>query len=377
MSDAYFDLNLVAEKKKLLGIFQQRSIISGFTKSVIDSKLENSFGSQQSNKPSWYDDLVIHFDQTLSESLHWHDTVAPSIGNVLIPYIDFSRTFDGHFEQFSSLLTKVINDADADVDHTVNFMEAIIARWITSVRQHASDASALQDKTQSFSKDLKRAIKGLTEGAQSVNNDLETERDAVKDVTDQIAQLHSKLQSDINSAIAADAATLVGFVGAIVTIVVTIANPLAGAVAGAVVVGLDVIVDAVGTTITSIEIVNDQNEIIEKQKELSNDSQQVVVLNSLALTVNGLLDTVQNDNFQLGLAQVEATWVTLEDNLKAIDAKLVGGRTDTEALKRVLTDLQDFQKTLHEVKVFCTEIQSGAGFGNFRAKQLLISSENS
>jgi hypothetical protein len=123
--------------------------------------------------------------------------------------------------------------------------------------------------------------------------------------------------------------------------------------------------------------VNDQNEIIEKQKELSNDSQQVVLLNSLALTVNGLLDTVQNDNFQLGLAQVEATWVTLEDNLKAIDAKLVGGRTDTEALKRVLTDLQDFQKTLHEVKVFCTEIQSGAGFGNFRAKQLLISSENS
>ena len=358
MSNASFDLDVAAEKKRLLTFFQLRTIMSSYSRSVLDANLFDP----RLEKPDWYDAVVGHLTATQAQSQRWFDTVAPPMTVIPQAYINFANSFSGQMPRLTAAMNSLIASHGANDDKDIQAITAIINELLTIVRAQGAVLGQSKSDLQAYLSDLTQAIKGLTDGAATVNSAIQIEKEAIIGTTDAIAALQSQLQADIRAVIGSSVATFIALIGMVVAIVLAVANPVAGMVAGAVVGGLLLAGGVIGTALTAVNVVADQKAILKKQSELSAEGQQVVILNSLALTLKGLLGTYQDRDFDLG--GLAATWSTLDSNLEQVRDLIIAERTDKAGLQAVLTDLQDLGSMLTALTKFSTDLQDAALSGD-------------
>ena len=337
MANGSFDLDASVEKTKLLTFFQLRTVMSSYSRGVLYATL---YDPTLGNKPDWYDTVVGHLTATQTQSQRWFDTVAP-------PLTALPQTY--------------IKDLDT--------VKSILDELATIARAQSNAIALRKSDLHAYLSDLAQAINGLTEGANTVNDAIADQKKEVQDTTDAIAALQMQLQADIRAVIGSSVVAFIGLIGMIVAIALAVANPVAGFIAGAVVGALTLAGGVIGTALTSVSVVADQNAIIQKQSELSTENQQVVVLNSLALTLNRLTDTYKDPGFDLsGLA---ATWSTMNTNLEDVRDLIIAERTDKDGLRSVLADFNNLASMLEALTQFSTQLQEAALTGDATPIQIL------
>lgn len=354
MTNANFDMTVATETANLLSFFQKRSLMSGYLRSVLHANL---FDPHQVTKPDWYDPLTKHLGALQTQAQAWFDTTSVTMTTLPQNYINFANGFDGQSDTLVTAIGDLIagsGDADTHVDNIITLFDQLI-----TYAHHAGKSASAEDKAlKAYLIDLTAGITSLTEGAASVNTAIAVDKQAVDDITGAIKALQSQLQTDIDAAIAANSGTLAALIVLVIGIVVAVTTGGAAAIIGAVVAGVAVAGTIAGTVVTSLNIVNDQNAIIEKQRELSDENLQIVVLNGIALTVNGLLDTYKNQGFDMG--DLVGTWDDLANNLAAVRNLIIAERGDPQALKAVLADINDFGTTIDALRLYAKDLQNAA-----------------
>jgi hypothetical protein len=366
MANGSFDLDVSAEKTKLLTFFQLRTVMSSYSRGVLYATL---YDPTLGNKPDWYDTVVGHLTATQTQSQRWFDTVAPPLTALPQTYINFADSFLGQMPQLIAAMQSLIASQAPNDDKDLDTVKSILDELATIARAQSNAIALRKSDLHAYLSDLAQAINGLTEGANTVNDAIADEKKEVQDTTDAIAALQMQLQADIRAVIGSSVVAFIGLIGMIVAIALAVANPVAGMIAGAVVGALVLAGGVIGTALTSVSVVADQNAIIQKQSELSTENQQIVVLNSLALTLNRLTDTYKDPGFDLsGLA---ATWSTMNTNLEDVRDLIIAERTDKDGLRSVLADFNNLASMLEALTQFSTQLQEAALTGDATPIQIL------
>jgi hypothetical protein len=352
--NANFDITVSEETKKLLDFFQKRSLVSGYLRHVLDADL---FDPRQVTEPDWYGPLNKHLALVKASGQRWFDTTSVSMTGLVQNYIDFPNSYDGQMHQLRSLMNDLIARSGG-AERTVGDIVAIFDKLIIDAGAQKKRSATCDAELRSLLRDLSSAIEQLSSGAASVNAAIQVDQQAVRDISDHIASLQAQLQTDIKAAIAADSGTLAALVVLVIGIVVAVAAPGTAAIISAVVAGVGLLGTVVGTVITSTNIVDDQNAILDKIHDLSSENQQVVVLNALAQTVSQLVDTYTDPEFDA--ADLVDTWTGLVIDLQQVRNLIVAGHGEPTEMAAVLADIQDFQRTLHGLRDYATELQTAA-----------------
>jgi len=354
VTNANFDMTVAGETATLLGFFQKRSLMSGYLRHVLDANL---FDPHQVTKPDWYDSLSKNLSDVKAKGQQWFDVTSVSMTDLAQNYVNFANAFDGQMGKLLPLMTDLIAGT-GDADTIVGGIVTIFDDWISQARGEAKSAAASEAAFKSYLTGLSAAITALTQGAASVNTAIAVDKQQVINITADIATLQAQLQTDIKAAIAANSGTLAALIVLIIGIVIVVGSGGTAAIVGAVIAGVGLAGTLVGTIITSIDIVNDQNAIVAKMGELSDENQQVVVLNGIALTVNGLVDTYKDAG--VDMSDLVDTWSNLVTNLQQVRDLIIAERTDVQGLKAVLCDIKDFQTTLDALRLYATDLQAAA-----------------
>lgn len=354
MKNANFDMTVATETANLTTFFQKRSLMSGYLRSVLAANL---FDPRAVKKPDWFDPLNKHLGALQKQAQAWVDTDSVTMTDLPQNYINFANGFDGQ----SGILVKKIGELIAkkgDGDLLVEEIVTIFDQLVTFAHRASKTASKQDKALKAYLIDLTAGITSLTEGAASVNTAIAVDKQAVLDIVDDIKKLQSQLQADIRAAIAANSGTLAALICFIIGIVIAVGSGGTAAIAGAVVAGVGLAGTVAGTIITSVNIVDDQNAIIEKQAELSEENQQILVLNGVAMTVNGLLDTYKDEGFDLD--DLVGTWDDLAQNLHQVRNLIIAERGNIHELSAVLSDIKDFRTTIDAMRLFADELQTAA-----------------
>ena len=306
---------------------------------------------------------------TQAQSQRWFDTVAPPLTALPQTYINFADSFLGHLPQLIAAMQNLIASQSPNDDKDLDTVKSILDELATIARAQSAAIARSKTDLHAFISDLAAAIAGLTEGATTVNDAIANDKKEVQDTTDAIAALQMQLQADIRAVIGSSVVAFIGLVGMIVAIVLAVANPVAGMIAGAVVGALVLAGGVIATALTSVNVVADQNAILQKQSDLSTENQQIVILNSLALTLNRLTDTYKDPGFDLsGLA---VTWSSMNTNLEQVRDLIIAERTDKDGLRSVLADFKNLASMLEALTLFSTQLQEAALTGDATPIQIL------
>lgn len=359
MPNGRFDLDVDAEEKKILAFFQLRTVLSAYARSVLTANL---FDPRLGEKPDWYDTVVGHLAATQAQLQRWFDGVAPPTTALPQAYVNFANAYSGQLPNLLETLRHLIAGGDQASSKDIQAVTAIVNELLKIAR--AQNAAVLQQGSElrTYLGALDLAIKGLTDGAATVNSAIQIEKQAVLDTTDAIAGLQAQLQTDIRAVIGSSVTTFIGLVGLVVAIVIAVADPTAAPIAGAVVAGLVMAGGAIATGLMADSVVKDQEAILNKQAQLTAESQQVVILNGLALTLKGLVLTYEDPAFDPDA--LASTWHTMALNLEALRDTIIAERTDADGLKELVADLQGLDAMLERLQQFATRLQEAALSGD-------------
>ena len=355
MPDSNFILNLDEERGKLNVFFKQRSCLSGYSRHVLDSILMNS---QIGKQPAWYSALSTELVQLQAQAQAWFDTVAPPLTQLPQWYIDVANQYLGQFPQLSAAVENLINKNGSNVESDVDTIIAIFDRLLNVARAQSRAVGDGAASLRTYGGVLTQAIDAMTNGAESVNAAIVDEKAAIADTTNAIAALQGQLETDMRALIGAAVGAGIGLGAAVAGIVLAISETGVGAVVTAVVGVVVAIGGAIATALLAVSVVADQQAIFEKQNLLSEQGRQMVELNGLSLTVNGLLRAYQDKNFDL--SPLQETWTTLASDLQSARDLIVAERTDPTLLRAVQQDLQDLATTFKALTAFATDIQNRA-----------------
>lgn len=358
MADSSFSFSVDDEQTKLVCFFRQRTILSVYAQHVLDFVL---LSWQAKDPPAWLPTLTSELVGLQGQAAAWFSTTAPSLTQLPQNYIDVANSVSGQMPQLTAVMNRLIADpsgpsSDQDIESLTTLFNALG----NSIRHHADAVGTTMTALTQYGDTLARAIKAMTEGAQSITAAVGDEGEAIRNLGTDIDNLHAQLASDVRALIGTGVTLAAGLVGLAVSIGLTAAGTVTGAVAGLgiLVAACVAIAGIVSTGLLAASVVADQQAIVDKQAQLSVAGQRLVELNGLSTTVNAMLTCYNDPMFKL--TPLAKSWTTLADELQGVRDMVIAERTDAKGLKDALADLQNLNDRLQKMSAFGTQLQKAA-----------------
>lgn len=367
MANSDFDWESKLIEESLTSFFRQRGRVSGYLQSVRNTNLDWVIPDK---KPSWFDNLATEINSLRANGQEWFNSVAPSMTSLPQNYIDFADDFSAQLPTLTTVIEALIGSKEnQDVDSLLNDVSAIFDEWIATARTQKDSVAQLDNTIASLLKELNGSIDSLKKGAKSVNDDLKSEQAQVTAIKTKLDELQAQLESDLAAEEAAAIGAGAALVVLVLAIVVVAAEPGVGSVLTAIGAAVGLTAGAVVAVSSGSAVAADQEKILKEQAELTEASRQVVILNGIATTANGLLQAYSDKRFSL--TDLKNSWTTLEENLQTVKEAVIADRGYADGLKAILADLKNFGGTLDTITAFCTNLQDSALQGDATPIQVI------
>jgi hypothetical protein len=356
------------EQRKLSTFFQQRTVMSGYARHVLDFVL---LTWQAEDPPSWLPTLSKELVELQAQAASWFAGPAPSLTRLPQTYVDASNAFAGQMPQIAAVINRMIANGGRGSDDDVQALTTLFNCVLISIRARGGVVQDCATTLQGYGDNLGAAIKAMTEGAASIKSAIGDENEAIHQLGNDIDNLKSMIAADINNLIGTVIVGAAGLAGLGVSITLTVMDSVSGWTAGLgiFIAACTAIAGIVSLSLTAANLVADQQAIAQKQAQLSVEGQQLVVLKGLSSTLGTMLHAYQDPHFKLD--PLNDSWTTLEDNLESVRDLIIAERTDVAGLKSTLADLHSLQDQLAGMASYATQLQSAALAGDVQPMQLL------
>jgi hypothetical protein len=304
------------------------------------------------NEPAWYATLNANLTNMKTHAQAWIDTIGPSMTAIPQAIINYDDTFEGQYATIVALLTVIGGGTPTPQQKKdlLTEMNALLAAL--GVQQKAIQDANVQ--LIQFNDNLTADHTALTTGASSVTNALTSDKTEVQNLTTRIQALNADLQSNttlLDFAIAGLAigafACLAGIVLAFSTFGIGVVVAIGGfvAVAGS----------ATGIALAEVNIQNDTHAIQTGQTQLDADKQQIVILNSVANSVDVLYQ--QNTLAGQAMDNVLRDWSTLMFKVKNVIDSLEQAEGNIGSILEI-GDMASTRMTWQQLAIFATNMQT-------------------
>jgi uncharacterized membrane-anchored protein YhcB (DUF1043 family) len=303
------------------------------------------------NEPAWYATLNANLTNMKTHAQAWIDTIGPSMTAIPQAIINYDDTFEGQYATIVALLTVIGGTpTPQQKKDLLTEMNALLAAL--GVQQKAIQDANVQ--LIQFNDNLTADHTALTTGASSVTNALTSDKTEVQNLTTRIQALNADLQSNttlLDFAIAGLAigafACLAGIVLAFSTFGIGVVVAIGGfvAVAGS----------ATGIALAEVNIQNDTHAIQTGQTQLDADKQQIVILNSVANSVDVLYQ--QNTLAGQAMDNVLRDWSTLMFKVKNVIDSLEQAEGNIGSILEI-GDMASTRMTWQQLAIFATNMQT-------------------
>ena len=336
MNNSDFDLTFKSEKDKLFSMFRKRTELVSYAHGALNSNLVLIAGK----KPDWFEGLDSALNIVKGNAQTWLDDFSPKLVTLPQYYINFNNEFMGLYPMLiSSLDTLISKSSFAEKEEAIKKINLIFGRLIEYAKINKNEIEKIEKDLSPFFKLLSENVESLKEKTTKVNENVS---DEVTDLTSEIAALQEQLKQDITATEAAGITGGIAFIAAIIAIVIIFIEPGAAAIGGAIIAGLVAIGGGVVTAIFGAAIKEDQDKILEKQAELEDEEKEIVILNSIGMTIQALQNSSEENYIKL--TDLKDTWKTLEENFKEVRDRISGAEEDPETLKEVKANLVSLKK---------------------------------
>ena len=303
-------------------------------------------------EPAWYNALNGNLSTMKAHAQAWLDTIGPSMTDIPQAIINFDNKFEGQYATILALLnaigvgTPTPQQKKDLLDEMNSLLSELTAQKVV--------IDAANGRLIGFNDNLTSDHTALTTGAASVTNAITSDKD---DVISQNA-LMKNLQADLNkwSAVATTAEVAIGlsFFAAVIGLWMTLATFGAGSfVLAAGVVGLTASVAV--TIAANVMTAQDASAILAKQNAISDDNKQIIILNVVASTVDGLV--AKNAIASTAMGVIMSDWATLMVKMKAVIEDLTTAEGDIGSILDV-GDMVTTKLAWRQLTDFATNMQS-------------------
>ena len=307
------------------------------------------------NEPAWFATLDANLTNMKTHAQAWIDQIGPSMTAIPQAIINFDNSFEGQYATIMALLTQIGGGTPTPQQKKdlLTEMNALLSALGTQ-QQSILDANT---RLIQFNDNLSADHQALTTGASSITNAITSDKNDVVMMNQAIKNLNLDIQM-YNQIVTWSAIGLVLSVFAcIVGIVLAVATFGAGVV---VIVGAAIGAGAsiAGLAVAETKIKEDTQNIQKAQQELSDDNQQIVVLNSVANAVDGLVQ--KNAAAGKSMETVLSDWATLMVKMKAVIDDLDQSEGDIGSVLDT-GDMVTTRSAWQQLAAFAGNMQSSLG----------------
>jgi hypothetical protein len=304
------------------------------------------------NPPTWYAELNSNLSAMKTHAQSWLDTTGPSMTNIPQAIVNFDNKFEGQYATIIDLLN-AIGGGTPTAQQKTDLLE-VMNSLLSELTGQGEVINEANKALIGFNDNLTSDHTALTTGAASVTNAITADKDDVIKQNGRVKNLQADMATWQAVATAAEVAIGLSFFAAAIGLWMTIATFGAGALvlAG----GIVGLAASVGTTIAAnVKIAQDASAILDAQNDISDDNKQVVILNTVASTVDGLME--QNATASKAMMVIMSDWGTLMTKMKSVIDDLDAAEGDIGSILDV-GDMKTTKLAWTQLTSFADKMQS-------------------
>lgn len=307
------------------------------------------------NEPDWFSALEGNLGKIKSHAENWLNTVGPSVTAVPQAIINYSNTFQGYQSTIIDVLLQIGSNppTPAQRQDLVELFGALCGELDTQL----AHIQTVNTNLIAFNNDLTKDFTPLKTGADSVSNAIKDDKKAIENLNKTIAGLQKTVASLQQQITNDEVVGGLSFFACLVGAVVAVAS--GGAGVAIIAIGAAGLAVGIGEAVAqSKEVQALQDQIYDDQNTLSAEAKQIVVLNSVELTVEALVN--QNELAGAAMSDIITTWSTLRKKTNAVLTALKTAESNIGSILDV-GDVNRAGSAWGQLTTFATNLQTALG----------------